>query len=56
MIGFMSHPTTQADQGLDVITIMLVTGLVFLLVVLLGELTKWAGHRRRDRKYGIHSQ
>ena len=50
LIGFMSRPVTQAQQGLDVITIMLLTGLVFVGVILLGELTKWAGHRRRDRK------
>ena len=55
MIGFVSRPATNAQQGLDVITIMLITGLVFLAVILLGELTKWAGHRRRDRKYGIRA-
>jgi len=53
VIGFMNHPSTQADQGLDVITIMLITGLVFLAVIALGELTKWASHRRSDRKYGL---
>jgi hypothetical protein len=50
VIGFVNRPVTQAQQGLDVITIMLVTGLVFLGVILLGELSKWAGHRRRDRR------
>jgi len=54
VIAFVNHPSTNSQDGLDVITIMLVTGLVFLAVILLGELTKWAGHRRRDRKYGIH--
>jgi hypothetical protein len=51
LIGFVNRPVTQAQQGLDVITIMLLTGLVFLGVILLGELTKWAGHRRKERKY-----
>ena len=55
MIAFVDHPATNAQQGLDVITIMLITGLVFLAVILLGELTRWAGHRRRDRKYGIRT-
>jgi hypothetical protein len=51
LIAFSSRPADQASQGLDVITIMLITGLVFLGVILLGELTKWAGHRRQDRRY-----
>ena len=51
LLAFSGHPADQAGQGLNVISIMLLTGLVFLAVVLLGELTKWAGHRRRDRKY-----
>jgi hypothetical protein len=55
MIALLSHPSTQAQQGTNVIAIMLFTGLVFLAVIALGELTKWAGHRRRDRKYGIRS-
>jgi hypothetical protein len=29
---------------------MLITALIFLSVVLIGELTKWAGHRRAERK------
>ena len=32
------------------ITVMLVTGLIFLLVIGLGELTTWAGHRKQNRK------
>ena len=51
MIALLSHPSTQDQQGLNVITIMLFTGLVFLAVIALGELTKWAGHRRQERKY-----
>jgi hypothetical protein len=40
-----------ATEGKHVITGMLVVGLVFLGVILLGELTRWAAHRRQDRKY-----
>jgi hypothetical protein len=39
-----------ATEGRHVILGMLVTGLIFLGVILLGELSKWAGHRRRDRR------
>jgi hypothetical protein len=40
-----------ATEGRHVILGMLVTGLIFLGVILLGELTRWAGHRRAERKY-----
>jgi hypothetical protein len=39
-----------ASEGLDVITAMLIVGLIFLAVIGLGELLKWAGHRRADRR------
>jgi hypothetical protein len=39
-----------ASEGLHVITGMLVVGLIFLTVIVLGELTRWAGHRRADRR------
>ena len=51
LIGFASNPQTNAQQGTDVITVMLVVGLIFLAVIGLGELTRWAGHRRQERKY-----
>jgi hypothetical protein len=37
---------TAAEEGKDVITSMLVVGLVFLSVIVLGELSKWLRHRR----------
>ena len=37
---------TAAEEGLDVIKAMLVVGLVFLAVIVLGELTKWLRHRQ----------
>lgn len=37
---------TAAEEGLDVIRAMLVVGLIFLSVIVLGELTKWLRHRR----------
>jgi hypothetical protein len=39
-----------ARQGLDVIRGMLIVGLIFLGVICLGELSKWAGHRRQARR------
>jgi hypothetical protein len=37
---------TAAEEGKKVILSMLVTGLVFLSVIALGELTHWLRHRR----------
>ena len=37
---------TAAQEGLDVIRAMLVVGLIFLGVIVLGELTYWPRHRR----------
>ena len=39
-----------ATEGGRVILAMLVVGLVFLAVILLGEATRVAGHRRAERK------
>jgi hypothetical protein len=38
---------TAAEEGLDVIRAMLVVGLVFLGVIVLGEFARWVTHRRR---------
>jgi hypothetical protein len=39
-----------ASEGLHVILGMLAVGLIFLAVIVLGELSHWAGHRRAERK------
>jgi len=44
---FASDPVAD---GKHVIYAMLITGLIFLAVVAIGELTHWAGNRRRERK------
>ena len=36
-----------AEEGRNVITSMLVVGLIFLSVIALGETSKWLRHRRR---------
>jgi hypothetical protein len=39
-----------ASEGTHVILGMLVVGGIFLAVILLGELSHWAGHRRAERR------
>jgi hypothetical protein len=39
-----------ATEGRHVILGMLVTGLIFLAVIGLGELSNWASHRREARR------
>jgi hypothetical protein len=39
-----------ATEGKHVILGMLVVGLIFLVVIGLGELSSWAGHRRAARR------
>ena len=39
-----------ASEGTHVILGMLIVGLIFLIVIVLGELSHWAGHRRAERK------
>ncbi len=39
-----------ATEGRNVILGMLVVGLIFLVVIALGELTHYASHRRAERK------
>ena len=37
---------TAAEEGKDVITAMLIVGLIFLSVIALGQFTHWVRHRR----------
>jgi hypothetical protein len=41
---------TPAEEGRDIILVMLVTGLVFVVVILLGQLGRWYSHKRQDRR------
>jgi DMSO reductase anchor subunit len=41
---------TPAEEGRDVILSMLVVGLIFLGVVLLGQLARHLGHKRQARR------
>ena len=42
------------SDGKHVILIMLITGLIFLVVIGLGELAHRASDRRRERKRHVH--
>jgi hypothetical protein len=39
-----------AEEGKKVILGMLIVGLIFIAVIALGQLSKWASHRRADRR------
>jgi hypothetical protein len=41
---------TPAEEGRDVILVMLATGAVFLGVILVGQLFRYMGHRRKERR------
>jgi hypothetical protein len=39
-----------AEEGKKVITGMLITGLIFIAVIALGQLADWAAHRREAKR------
>jgi hypothetical protein len=39
-----------AEEGRNIIIVMLLTGLIFLAVIALGQLSRWLGHRRRAKR------
>jgi heme/copper-type cytochrome/quinol oxidase subunit 2 len=41
---------TPAEEGRDVILVMLVVGLVFLGVIVLGQVARYFEHRRKERR------
>ncbi len=47
MAAFSPLLADAAEEGRDIITGMLVVGLVFLAVIALGELTHWLHLRKR---------
>jgi hypothetical protein len=38
---------TAAEEGRDIILSMLVVGLIFIAVILLGDLNAWRSHRKK---------
>ncbi|MEZ5100581.1 MAG: hypothetical protein R3C15_12430 [Thermoleophilia bacterium] len=49
VLSFIALAAEKAPdkEGRDIILSMLVVGLIFLGVVVLGELSKWISHRRK---------
>ena len=48
LFHFLFAEETAAQEGSKVVELMLCTGLVFLLVIALGELAHWRAKRRRE--------
>ena len=53
LLAFLhGHKESIAEEGRAIITVMLFVGLTFLSVILLGQLARWVGGRRRaSRRY-----
>ena len=45
-MAWITGQTTPAEEGRNIILVMLVVGLVFIAVIALGELTHWLRTRR----------
>ncbi len=45
---------SAAEEGKKVITAMLIVGLVFVGVILVGQTAKWLGHRREARRPRVY--
>lgn len=41
---------TTAEEGRDIILVMLAVGFVFLGVIGLGQLSRWRSHKREERR------
>ena len=50
MLGALSFVADAASEGRKVVLSMLVTGLVFVAVIALGELAAYFGHKRKAAK------
>jgi hypothetical protein len=50
LLAFLLAAEDAASEGRKVVLAMLVVGLLILAVIALGELTHWAGSRRKARK------
>ena len=47
------HVSDPVSDGKHILYGMLITALVFLAVIAIGEFTRWAGHRRQARRRGV---
>ena len=49
-LAVLAQEHSIAEEGRNIIIVMLLTGLTFLGVIALGQLARWLGHRRRARR------
>jgi hypothetical protein len=49
VLYLLAQEKSIAEEGRDIILSMLVVGLIFLGVVLLGQFGRWYSHRREPR-------
>jgi heme/copper-type cytochrome/quinol oxidase subunit 2 len=45
---------SAAEEGKKIITAMLIVGLIFVGVIVLGQTFKWLGHRRQARRPRVY--
>ena len=45
---------SAAEEGKKVITAMLIVGLIFVGVILVGQASKWLSHRREARRPRVY--
>ena len=50
MVRLLFEVIPADEEGKRIVIAMLITGLIFLSVIAIGQLTKYLGHRRQDRK------
>jgi hypothetical protein len=48
--ALLAAEKTPAQEGRDVVLVMLATGGIFLGVILIGQLLRYMGHRRKARR------
>jgi hypothetical protein len=50
MLEFLFDVIPADEEGKRIVIAMLITGLVFIGVIAIGQALRWLGHRRKDRK------
>jgi heme/copper-type cytochrome/quinol oxidase subunit 2 len=49
-LALLAAEKTPAEEGRDIILVMLAVGFVFIGVILLGQLGRWRAHKRAERR------
>ena len=49
-LALLAAEKTSAEEGLDIILVMLAVGLIFIGVILIGQLGRWRAHKRAERR------